>query len=246
MAPQTSSNPDNPDNPENSSPEAGQRNTESNNFAGSVENFIQGEIFADIFPDMPALKPKKSLKKEHEELLSRLPEFRVIRSSRRKRTLHAYRQNGVIEIHIPDRLSRRQEFEVIPEMIDLVLKREDRLRKNDSALLDLSDLLLAEYLPEFNERPISVTWRVMRERWGSCTTVDKTIRISERLNTAPDYALRYVLFHELIHLRIAGHGDDFHELLARYPEKDRAEAFLEGYEAGSAGSPEEILELPPI
>jgi predicted metal-dependent hydrolase len=243
VAPQTSSNPENP---ENSSPEAGQRNTESNNFAGSVENFIQGEIFADIFPDMPALKPKKSLKKEHEELLSRLPEFRVIRSSRRKRTLHAYRQNGVIEIHIPDRLSRRQEFEVIPEMIDLVLKRENRLRKSDSALLDLSDLLLAEYLPEFNERPISVTWRVMRERWGSCTTVDKTIRISERLNTAPDYALRYVLFHELIHLRIAGHGDDFHELLARYPEKDRAEAFLEGYEAGSAGSPEEILELPPI
>ena len=246
MAPLTSSNPENSDNPENPSPEAGPSNTESNIFAGSVENFIQGEIFADIFPDMPALKPKKSLKKEHEELLSRLPEFRVIRSSRRKRTLHAYRQNGVIEIHIPDRLSRRQEFEVIPEMIDLVLKRENRLRKSDSALLDLSDLLLAEYLPEFNERPISVTWRVMRERWGSCTTVDKTIRISERLNTAPDYALRYVLFHELIHLRIAGHGDDFHELLARYPEKDRAEAFLEGYEAGSAGSPEEILELPPI
>jgi len=243
VAPLTS---DNPDNPYNSSPEAGQRNTESNNFAGSVENFIQGEIFADIFPDMPALKPKKSLKKEHEELLSRLPEFRVIRSSRRKRTLHAYRQNGVIEIHIPDRLSRRQEFEVIPEMIDLVLKRENRLRKSDGALLDLSDVLLAEYLPEFHERPISVTWRVMRERWGSCTTVDKTIRISERLNTAPDYALRYVLFHELIHLRIAGHGDDFHEMLARYPDKERAEAFLEGYEAGSAGSPEEILELPPI
>ena len=211
-----------------------------------MENFIQGEIFADIFPNMPALTPRKSIKQEHEELLSRLPEFRVIRSSRRKRTLNAFRQNGVIEIHIPDRLSRRQEFEMIPEMIDLVLKRENRLRKSDYALLELCDLILAEYLPDFSERPISVTWRVMRERWGSCTTVDKTIRISERLNSAPDYVIRYVLFHELIHLRIAGHGDDFYEFLARYPEKVRAEAFLEGYEAGSAGSPEEILELPPI
>ena len=211
-----------------------------------MENFIQGEIFADIFPNMPALTPRKSIKQEHEELLSRLPEFRVIRSSRRKRTLNAFRQNGVIEIHIPDRLSRRQEFEMIPEMIDLVLKRENRLRKSDNALLELCDLILAEYLPDFSERPISVTWRVMRERWGSCTTVDKTIRISERLNSAPDYVIRYVLFHELIHLRIAGHGDDFYEFLARYPEKVRAEAFLEGYEAGSAGSPEEILELPPI
>jgi predicted metal-dependent hydrolase len=214
--------------------------------SNAVENFIQGEIFADIFPNMPALTPKKSIKKEHEELLSRLPEFRVIRSSRRKRTLHAFRQNGVIEIHIPDRLSRRQEFDVIPEMIDLVLKRENRLRKSDGVLFEMCDQLLVEFLPEFNERPISVTWRVMRERWGSCTTVDKTIRISERLNNAPDYALRYVLFHELIHLRIAGHGDDFQEFLDRYPDKVRAEAFLEGYEAGSVGSPDEILELPPI
>ena len=214
--------------------------------SNAVENFIQGEIFADIFPNMPALTPKKSIKKEHEELLSRLPEFRVIRSSRRKRTLHAFRQNGVIEIHIPDRLSRRQEFDVIPEMIDLVLKRENRLRKSDGALFEMCDQLLAEFLPEFNERPISVTWRVMRERWGSCTTVDKTIRISERLNNAPDYALRYVLFHELIHLRIAGHDDDFQEFLDRYTDKERAEAFLEGYEAGSVGSPDEIIELPPI
>lgn len=214
--------------------------------SNAVENFIQGEIFADIFPNMPALTPKKSIKKEHEELLSRLPEFRVIRSSRRKRTLHAFRQNGVIEIHIPDRLSRRQEFDVIPEMIDLVLKRENRLRKSDGALFEMCDQLLAEFLPEFNERPISVTWRVMRERWGSCTTVDKTIRISERLNNAPDYALRYVLFHELIHLRIAGHGDDFQEFLDRYADKERAEAFLEGYEAGSVGSPDQIIELPPI
>ena len=220
--------------------------TPSNENADSVENFIQGEIFADIFPNMPALTPKKTIKQEHEELLSRLPEFRVVRSSRRKRTLNAFRQNGVIEIHIPDRLSRRQEFEMIPEMIDLVLKRENRLRKSDSALLELSDLILAEFLPEFSERPLSVTWRVMRERWGSCTTVDSTIRISERLNSAPDYVIRSVLFHELIHLRIAGHGDDFHEYLARYPDKERAEAFLEGYEAGSVGTPEEILELPPI
>ena len=220
--------------------------TPSSDNSNSVENFVQGEIFADIFPNMPALTPRKSVKKEQEELLSRLPEFRVIRSSRRKRTLHAFRQNGVIEIHIPDRLSRRQEFEVIPEMIDLVLKRENRLRKSDTALFDLSDQIISEYLPEFSERPIAITWRSMRERWGSCTTVDKTIRISDRLNGSPDYVLRYVLFHELIHLRIAGHGDDFHELLARYGDKERAEAFLEGYEAGSVGSPEEILELPPI
>lgn len=218
--------------------------TASNQSDDCVENFVQGEIFADTFRDMSALIPKKTAKKEQEELLSRLPEFRVIRSSRRKRTLSAFRQNGLIEIHIPDRLSRRQEFEIIPEMIELVLKRENRLRKSDGLLFAMSGELLTQYLPEFNERPASIAWRVMRERWGSCTTADKTIRIADRLNTSPDYVIRYVLFHELIHLRIAGHGQEFYHLLARYPERERAEAFLEGYEVGSQGAPDEILELP--
>jgi hypothetical protein len=212
-----------------------------------VENFIQGEIFADTFPLVPIStsqkNPRKSLKKERDELISRLPEFRVIRSSRRKRSISAFRQNGAIEIHIPDRLTRREEFEIIPEMIELVLKRENRLRKSDSLLKDLCEELISELLPEFYERPTSVTWRSMRERWGSCTTIDRTIRISDRLMSAPNYALNYVLFHELIHLRVAGHDDDFYELLNRYPEKVKADAFLEGYESGAAGHSSDLLDL---
>ena len=33
--------------------------TPSGDNSESVENFVQGEIFADIFPNMPALTPKK-------------------------------------------------------------------------------------------------------------------------------------------------------------------------------------------
>ena len=72
----------------------------------------------------------------------------------------------------------------------------------------------------------------MRERWGSCTTVDRTIRISDRLNGAPEYVLSCVLFHELIHLRVADHSPTFYAHLARYPDLARAEAWLEGFEAG--------------
>jgi predicted metal-dependent hydrolase len=65
--------------------------------------------------------------------------------------------------------------------------------------------------------------------------VDRTIRISQRLNGAPDYVLDYILVHELIHLEIADHGDQFHALLGRYEKSDLANAYLEGYEAGSRG-----------
>ena len=206
-----------------------------------MENFIQEDIFADILPPMPAkvskISERAAEKREREELLAKLPEFRVIRSGRRKRSIQAFRQNGLIEIHIPDRLTRKQEFEIVPEMIQMVLKRESKARKSDEALLASAHELLAEYLPEFTERPASVSWRQMRERWGSCTTSDGTIRISLRLNGAPEYVVACVLFHELIHLREPGHGAEFEAYLNRFPEKERAEAFLEGFEAGLSAIP---------
>jgi predicted metal-dependent hydrolase len=164
-----------------------------------------------------------------------LPEYRVVRKERRKRSISAFRSAGIIEIHIPARLSKRQEIELIPEMIAMVLKREAKARKGDEQLLQISLEILEEYLPDFYERPTSITWRNMNERWGSCTTVDGTIRISERLINAPDYVLNYIIFHELIHLRVHAHDENFYQYLNRYTDQDRAEAFLEGYESGVQG-----------
>jgi predicted metal-dependent hydrolase len=142
----------------------------------------------------------------------------------------------MIEIHIPDRMSRREELEVIPEMIELVLKREAKSRKSDDQLIAWAEEVLAQFLPDFHERPASIAWRAMRERWGSCTTVDRTIRISDRLNGAPLYVVKHVLLHELIHLRISGHGKEFEAFLERNPEGAKAESYLEGFEAGSSGN----------
>jgi predicted metal-dependent hydrolase len=85
----------------------------------------------------------------------------------------------------------------------------------------------------------------MRERWGSCTVVDRTIRISDRLKGAPDYALDYVLFHEAIHLEYFDHGAEFKELLARFPKAEIASAYLDGYEAAETAlaAPEALKKL---
>jgi len=205
-----------------------------------VDNFLQGSLFGDTLPSV--INEKKSEKFQRiKPLPDNLPEFRVIRSSRRKRSMSAYRQNGIIEIHIPDRMSRKDEFAAIPEMIEIVLRREAKNRSSDQLLESMAADLLRRFLPDFHERPSSITWRNMRERWGSCTTGDGTIRISLRLNGAPEYVIACVVFHELIHLRIPGHGTDFQEFLDRYTDKDRAEAFLEGFEAGISAMPEPIL-----
>jgi predicted metal-dependent hydrolase len=206
-----------------------------------VENFIQEEIFDANLRDVRAQAPKPNVSRPSSEI--RIPgteisggaEIRVVRSSRRKRSISAYREQGAIVIQVPARLSNSKVSALIPEMVEKILTREAREKISDSDLSQRAHELLKRYLPEFPNGPESVTWRPMNERWGSCTTLDRTIRISDRLNGAPDYVVDYLLVHELIHLMIPDHGPQFEALLARFEASDKASAYLDGYEAGARG-----------
>jgi len=198
-----------------------------------VDNFEQEILFPDISPQVAQIARRR--KSDEARLPEDLPAYRVIRKERRRRSISAYRQGGVIEIHIPARMSRRQEIEIIPEMIAMVLRREARERKTDLQLMQIGMEQLATYLPEFDTYPASINWRNMNERWGSCTTVDRTIRISDRLIGAPNYVLNYIIFHELIHLKVVSHDQEFKNYLSRFTDRDKAEAFLEGFELGCQG-----------
>ena len=226
-----------------------------------VDNYIQEEIFEANLRAVPtnqsdiekcrnknrALRSPKDASRSKDQIRAkelseiRIPameisggaEVKVIRNSRRRRSISAYREHGSIIIQVPARLSNSKIQEVIPEMVEKILSREAREKLSDKELLNRANHLLEIYLPEFKVRPASVTWRQMNERWGSCTTVDRTIRISDRLSGAPEYVLDYLLVHELIHLEIADHSQAFTELLSRFTDSERANSFLEGYEAGS-------------
>ena len=159
-------------------------------------------------------------------------EIVVIRSARRKRNIAAYRQGGAIVVSIPARLSKADERVVVPEMVAKIRAQEAARSVDESVLATRTVNLLMQYAPEMTERPTSVLWRGgMKGRWGSCTSVDGTIRISERLQNVPEYVLDYVLYHEGIHLRFGDHGRDFNLTLARFPRADLAQAYLDGYEA---------------
>lgn len=186
--------------------------------------FAEGElIHRDFDPDAPQSELTLPGVDEGEIL--------VIRSTRRKKTISAYRQGGKIVVSIPARMTKAQEREIVPEMVASVRRDEAKRTPAEGALAERIVELLTQLAPEITERATSVTWRTMRERWGSCTTADGTIRISDRLKAAPAYALDYVLFHEGIHLRFGDHGPEFQEALARFPEKEVARAYLDGYEA---------------
>ena len=191
---------------------------------------------------------ESSLEKTLEE--STLPgitegEIVVIRSNRRKKNVSAYRQGGRIVVSIPARMSKADERAMVPEMVAKIRAQEAEATMSEESLQIRAGQLLTEFAPEIVIRPASVNWRAMRERWGSCTSLDRSIRMSDRLKGAPEYVLDYVLFHEAIHLEHFDHGEQFKQLLARFPLEAQAEAYLQGYEAAENAltAPEALKKL---
>ncbi|MGQ0625150.1 MAG: M48 metallopeptidase family protein [Sporichthyaceae bacterium] len=160
----------------------------------------------------------------------------VRRSDRRRRTVSAYREDDRTVVLIPGGMSRADERRWVEVMLARLAAQELRRRPSDVDLLARARRLSTRYL-EGVAVPTSVRWVANQaSRWGSCTPMDGTIRLSTRLQGMPTYVIDYVLLHELAHLIVADHGPDFWELLEVYPRTERARGFLEGVSA-TAGLP---------
>jgi hypothetical protein len=165
------------------------------------------------------------------------PAVEVRRSPRRRRTVSAYREGDRTVVLIPAQMSAREEERWVRAMLERLERRERRTALNEPELTRRALALSAQYLGG-RARPVSVRWVANQAaRWGSCTPVDGTIRISDRVRGLPEYVVDYVLLHELAHLLAPNHGPDFWALLEAYPRTERARGFLEGYARsdGAAG-----------
>ena len=158
-------------------------------------------------------------------------EVEVRRSKRRRRTVSAYRQGDRIVVLIPASLSRAEESEWVTTMVERIERSERRKRLSDDDLMARAQALNLDY---FGGRavPTSVRWvSNQRTRWGSCTPIDGSIRVSTRVQPMPGWVVDYVLVHELAHLLEPSHNARFWAWVDRYPQAERAKGFLEGYSA---------------
>ncbi len=161
------------------------------------------------------------------------PEVEIRRSARRRRTVSAYRDGDRIVVLVPARLGRAEEKRLVADMVRRVEAKTGGGQFSDEALLQRAKKLSARYLGGLAQ-PDSVRWVTNQaSRWGSCTPLRGTIRLSHRLQGMPDYVVDYVLLHELAHLLAPDHSKSFWSLLSGYPHLERARGFLEGAAHGA-------------
>ena len=149
--------------------------------------------------------------------------------------MSAYRDGERVVVLIPAQFSGAEEREWVDRMVARLAARERR-GHTDETLYERAQRLAERYLPEHPAAaaPASVKWvRNQNGRWGSCTPADRSIRISERIQSFPDWVVDYVILHELCHLVVANHNAQFWALVARYPRAERARGYLEGISAAA-------------
>ena len=152
--------------------------------------------------------------------------LRIIRSNRRRKTVQARQVGDIIEVRAPAAMS---DAELEPHIAKLRERLERRAQK-----AELDNDALEQRARQLNRQHFGGTlaWKSIRwvtnqeKRYGSCTPLKGTIRISHRLGDMPRFVQDYVIVHELAHLLEANHGPRFWKLVYRYPRTERARGYL--------------------
>lgn len=155
-------------------------------------------------------------------------EVEIRRSRRRKRTISAHREGDKTIVLVPAHLSQAEEDKAVRSLVERLDRREKRSRPSDDELMARAARLSQAWFGGLAQ-PLTVRWvSNQNARWGSCSSADRTIRLSDRLKGMPSYVVDYVLVHELGHLIEPNHSKRFWALVDAYPEATKAKGFLEG------------------
>ncbi|CEL24001.1 M48 family metallopeptidase [Methanobacterium formicicum] len=115
----------------------------------------------------------------------------------------------------------REHGEWIYEKISLIKESQERakgktlnLNRSDDELRAFITSKIDEYSKELDVRPNRVTLRNMKSKWGSCSS-KKNMNFNKLLKFLPREMIQYVVFHEMVHLKVKGHGKEFWKIVSR-------------------------------
>jgi len=151
----------------------------------------------------------------------------VIRSRRRKKTIQTKYGDGHLWIYLPAGMSPKEE----QKWVDRMIKKSERCEQKKT--VKESDGWLRHRAQELNEKYFngSLNFSIrfvtnQNSRYGSCTSLDKSIRISDRVKSMPSWVQDYIIIHELTHLIYPDHSKKFWETVNRYKYAERAKGYL--------------------
>ena len=104
-------------------------------------------------------------------------------------------------------------------------------RRSEENFEAISLRLISGYSKELGVSAKEVKFRNMRTRWGSCGANGR-ITLSKRAAFPPDNLLKFVVYHEVCHLKHFNHSKEFWQIVSkRFPEYKELRQVLFSYDA---------------
>lgn len=124
---------------------------------------------------------------------------------------------------IYQKISRINRLKIESETRELDYSRENNLFRE--MVLDYADKISQDMGLKINK----ITLRKMKTRWGSCSSLGN-ISINMRLKYLPESLIKYVVHHEVCHLKIRKHNHHYWCLVStEYPDYKKYEDELSIY-----------------
>ena len=132
-------------------------------------------------------------------------------------------KNGKIIVKAPKRVSKKEINKIIEqksEWIEKVLEKENKkLEKKPlytkEKFKEIIDENVNELIQETGLKPNKITIKQIKYAWGSCSSKEN-ITLNLELIKYSQPAIRYVILHELCHLKYMNHSKDFWNLVEKY------------------------------
>lgn len=155
------------------------------------------------------------------------PTITIIRSTKRRKTIQTKYADNHLWIYFPCGMPKAEEQKWVDKIVLKMQKRQQRQKSktNDSWLWTRAQELNKRFFNGSLDFSIKFVPN-QHSRFGSCTSVDKTIRISDRVASMPGWVKDYVILHELAHLLYPDHSKDFWGKVNEFAFAERAKGYL--------------------
>lgn len=141
------------------------------------------------------------------------------------KNLYIHVKDGNVIVKAPKYISKEYIDNIIDKKRDWILKKLEETKtvkkereytnKDIEKLKNKLDVIFKELIEETNLIPNKVRIRNIKCAWGSCSS-NKNITINLKLVDKQDIEIKYVVLHELCHLKYMNHSKKFWNLVEKY------------------------------
>ena len=152
---------------------------------------------------------------------NKIPEYEIKYS--KIKNIYIQIKNGKIIVKAPKKINKKEIEKIIEQKAEWIQKALEKEKQKQEKIplytkekfKEIIEKNANELIQKTGLKPNKITIKQIKYAWGSCSS-KKNITLNLELIKYSQQAIRYVILHELCHLKYMNHSKDFWNLVEKY------------------------------